>query len=211
MASTAPVSADNFLSMIKNRRTHYPLNKELTITPARIQEIVKEALQHVPSSFNSQSNRVVVLFGAEHDRFWDITTETLKAIVPAEQWEHTGNRMAMFKGGAGTVLFFEDQTVVEGMQAKFAPYADRFPVWSAHSAAMLQFAVWTALEADGLGANLQHYNPLVDAKVAEQWKLPTTWKLSAQLVFGGKTADAPEKTFNPIEEKFKVFGVEEAK
>lgn len=72
---------------------------------------------------------------------------------------------------------------------------------------MLQFAVWTALEAEGLGANLQHYNPLVDAKVAEQWKLPTTWKLSAQLVFGGRAvADPGEKAFGPIEEKFKVFG-----
>lgn len=71
---------------------------------------------------------------------------------------------------------------------------------------MLQFSVWTALEAEGLGANLQHYNPLVDAKVAEQWKLPTTWKLAAQLVFGGKAGEAGEKTFNPVEEKFKVFG-----
>jgi predicted oxidoreductase (fatty acid repression mutant protein) len=71
---------------------------------------------------------------------------------------------------------------------------------------MLQFAVWTALEAEGLGANLQHYNPLIDAKIAEEWKLPTTWKLSAHLVFGGKTADAGEKVFNPVEEKYKVFG-----
>lgn len=72
---------------------------------------------------------------------------------------------------------------------------------------MLQFAVWTMLEAEGLGANLQHYNPLVDAKVAEEWNLPLTWKLSAQLVFGGKTTeDAGEKTFTPLEEKFKVFG-----
>jgi predicted oxidoreductase (fatty acid repression mutant protein) len=123
---TTPLSADSFLAHIKNRRTYYPLNKELTIPPSRIQEIVKEALQHVPSSFNSQSNRVVVLFGAEHDKFWDITTETLKAIVPAEQWESTAGRMAMFKAAAGSILFFEDQTVVEGMQAKFALYADRY-------------------------------------------------------------------------------------
>jgi predicted oxidoreductase (fatty acid repression mutant protein) len=34
--------------------------------------------------------------------------------------------MAMFKGAAGTALFFEDQTVVEGMQAKFPTYADRY-------------------------------------------------------------------------------------
>lgn len=72
---------------------------------------------------------------------------------------------------------------------------------------MLQFAVWTALEAEGLGANLQHYNPLVDAKVAEEWKVPSSWKLSAQLVFGGKTtADAGAKEFKPVEEKLKVYG-----
>jgi predicted oxidoreductase (fatty acid repression mutant protein) len=71
---------------------------------------------------------------------------------------------------------------------------------------MLQFAVWTALDAEGLGANLQHYNPLVDAKVAEEWNVPATWKLSAQLVFGGRGGEAGEKTFNPLDTMFKVYG-----
>jgi len=111
-----------------------------------------------------------------------------------------------FKGAAGSVLFFEDTTVVEGMQAKFAIYADRFPGWSTQSSGMAQHALWVALEAEGLGANLQHYNPLVDAKVAETWNLPATWKLNAQLVFGGRAGEPGEKTFAPIEEKFKAFG-----
>jgi uncharacterized protein len=99
----AALNANSFLELIKARRSIYALNKDLPITPARIQEIVTEALQHVPSSFNSQSNRVVVLFGAEHDKFWDITTETLKAIVPEDKFESTAGRMAMFKGAAGSV------------------------------------------------------------------------------------------------------------
>ncbi|EAQ86058.1 hypothetical protein CHGG_07311 [Chaetomium globosum CBS 148.51] len=206
-ATTTTNGADSFLSQITARRTFYPLNKELPISAARVQEIVGTALQQVPSSFNSQSNRVVVLFGAEHDKFWDAARDILKAIVPEAGWEATAGKMAMFRGAAGTALFFEDQTVVEGMQAKFPTYADRFPVWAGHSSGMLQFAVWTALEAEGLGANLQHYNPLVDAKVVEEWKVPATWKLTAQLVFGGKVSpDAAEKTFLPLEEKFKVYG-----
>ncbi|KAL2126104.1 hypothetical protein VTI74DRAFT_1693 [Chaetomium olivicolor] len=200
-------AADHFLELIKSRRSIYPLNKDLTIPTSRVQTIVSEALQHIPSSFNSQSNRAVVLFGAEHDKLWDLTTDILKAIVPADAWEATGNKLAMFKAAAGTVLFFEDQTVVEGMQAQFPMYADRFPPWAGHSSAMLQFAVWTALEAEGLGANLQHYNPLIDAKVSETWGVPETWKLTAQLVFGGRGgAEAGEKTFLPLEEKLKVFG-----
>ncbi|CCC09978.1 hypothetical protein SMACR_02558 [Sordaria macrospora] len=205
--SSTQISANAVLDLIKQRRTYYPLSKDLgSLTVERINEIVKEALQHVPSSFNSQSNRVVVLFGAEHEKLWDITTETLKAIVPEDNWASTAGRMAMFKGAAGTILFFEDETVVKGMQEKFALYADRFPVWATQSDAMLQHTLWVALEAEGLGANLQHYNPLIDAKVAETWSVPENWKLNAQLVFGGKTGDAGEKAFGAVEEKFKTFG-----
>lgn len=82
-----------------------------------------------------------------------------------------------------------------------------FQPWAGHTSAMLQFAVWTMLEAEGLGANLQHYNPLVDAKVVEEWGVPPTWKLTAQLVFGGRQDVAlREKTFEPLEKKLKVFG-----
>jgi hypothetical protein len=96
-------NAQALIDLAKARRSYYPLSKDLAITPARVQEIVKDLLDHVPSSFNSQSNRAVVLFGAEHEKLWDITTEILKAIVPAEAWESTGGKMAMFKGAAGTV------------------------------------------------------------------------------------------------------------
>ncbi|CAG9942174.1 unnamed protein product [Clonostachys rosea f. rosea IK726] len=58
----------------------------------------------------------------------------------------------------------------------------------------------------GLGANLQHYNPIIDDKVAAQWSLPATWKLNAQLVFGGKAGEAGPKEFKPLEERVKVFG-----
>lgn len=94
------------------------------------------------------------------------------------------------------------------MQENVPLYADRFPVWAAHSDAMLQYAVWTALEAEGLGANIQHYNPIIDVRVAEQWKIPSEWKLQAQIVFGGKAGPVamPDKTFLPLEEKFKAFG-----
>ena len=101
--STTPVSAKAVLDLIKLRRTYYQLNKELTISKDRIEEIVKDALRHIPSSFNSQSNRVLVLFGADHDKFWDITAEILKGIVPAEGWEGTAARINGFKAAAFSV------------------------------------------------------------------------------------------------------------
>lgn len=54
------------------------------LTEARIEEIVKHIFLHVPSSFNSQSTRAIVLFRKEHDKVWDFVHDALKAIVPAE-------------------------------------------------------------------------------------------------------------------------------
>jgi len=204
MADTK-LSANGFLAYLKNRRTYYPLSKDISLSNAEVDTIVSEAVQAVPSSFNSQSNRAIVLHGSHHDKLWTFVHDALAAIVPAENFQPTADKIAMFKGAAGTILFFEDQTVVEGLQEKFAPYADKFPTWAVHSSGMLQYAIWTALEAEGLGANLQHYNPLIDAQVAAEWKVPSSWTLSAQLVFGGRTGDAGPKEFAPLEQKFKTF------
>jgi uncharacterized protein len=92
------------------------------------------------------------------------------------------------------------------MQEKFAFFADKFPIWASHSDGMAQHIIWTALEAEGLGANLQHCNPLIDAKVAEVWSVPKDWELSAQLVFGIPEAGADNKTFQDLGERLKVYG-----
>ena len=136
----------------EKRRTIYALNKNLPLPAAEVAKIIEHAVLHTPSSFNSQSTRVVVLFGAEHEKLWQITEDALRAIVPADKFEPTAQKLAMFKAAAGSVLFFEDQEVVQGLQANFPAYADNFPVWAEHTDAMHQYAVWTTLaEAGNLG------------------------------------------------------------
>ncbi|KAL6920698.1 hypothetical protein ACHAPO_004621 [Fusarium lateritium] len=202
----AKLSANALIELAKNRRSYYALSKNLPIATQRITEIVNQTTLESPSSFNSQTNRVVVLYGAEHDKLWDITSDALRAIVPAESWEATAKRVSGFKAAAGTVLFYVDNATIQTFQGKFAIYADRFEPWAVQSAAIQQYLLWTALEAEGLGANLQHYNPLIDEKVAETWKIPSTWTLNAQLVFGAKEGEAGPKTYAPLEERVKVFG-----
>lgn len=110
-----------------------------------------------------------------------------------------------FACGYGTVLFFEEQNIIETLQKSFPLYADNFPVWSEQASGMLQFAVWTLLEDAGFGASLQHYNPLIDSEVHRAWNIPAEWKLRAQMPFGSPTAVPSEKEFLPIEERVKVF------
>lgn len=195
-----------FFDAVKNRRSIYAISKESPISDERIQEIVNEAVKHTPSSFNSQSARVVVLLGEQHDKLWNHTEDILRKIVNNEEnFKSTAEKMESFRAGYGTVLFFEDTSVVAGLQQQFASYADNFPIWSEQSSGMLQFVVWTALELEGLGASLQHYNPIIDEAIVSEWGIPESWKLRAQLPFGKIAAPAGEKQFQPLEERVKVF------
>lgn len=196
----------DFYTAIKERRTIYGISKETTVSDDRIQEVVKEAVKYTPSSFNSQSARVVVLFGKEHDRLWDITKESLRKVVPEGQFAPTEEKINSFRSGYGTVLFFEDISVVEDLQKGYALYKDNFPVWSQQSSGMLQYVTWTSLAIEGLGASLQHYNELIEGEVKKQWSIPEKWKLIAQMPFGKPTAPAGEKEFLPLEDRVKVFG-----
>lgn len=191
----------------EQRRSVYALNKDLPIAAAEVAKIVEHAVLHTPSSFNSQSTRVVALFGAEHEKLWQLAEDALRAIVPAENFEPTAQKMAMFKAAAATVLFFEDKSVVEGLQAQFPSYAANFPVWAEHANAMTQYAIWTTLAAANVGANLQHYNPVIDADVAKTWNIPANWTLRAQLVLGGIAAPAGEKAFGELASRFQVHGL----
>ena len=134
-----------FLDQIKQRRSIYAIGNNVSLDQTEVENTIKEAVRHSPSSFNSQTSRVVILFGESHQNFWNIVRDTLKKIVPADAFEGTNNKINSFAAGYGTALFYEDQEVVKELQAQFPLYADNFPVWSEHSSAIAQFATWTAL------------------------------------------------------------------
>jgi len=199
--------AMEFYEAVKARRSVYALSRESTISDDRLEGILLEAVKNAPSAFNSQSGRVVLLLGAAHDGFWDATRGILHELAASEAaFEKTAAKLAGFKNAHGTALFFEDTEVVRSFQEKFPLYKESFAVWSGNSAGMLQYLVWTGLAAEGMGASLQHYNPLVDGWVRERFDLPASWKLTAEMPFGKIAAPAGEKEFLPLEGRFKVFG-----
>ena len=195
----------DFFTAIADRRTFYGLSKEKVVSDERIKEIIEHAVKYTPSAFNSQSTRVVVLLGSEHDKLWDITMEALRKVVPADQFSSTEDKINSFKNGYGTVLFYDDYSIVEGLQQQFALYKDNFPIWSQQTNGMHQFAIWTALEIEGFGASLQHYGELIENEVKNEWKIPDSWKLIGQMPFGKPTAEPDEKKFQPLEARIKVF------
>ncbi|EAA65018.1 hypothetical protein AN1853.2 [Aspergillus nidulans FGSC A4] len=193
---------DILVELAKARRTVYQLGSNSPVPDSEIEKLVHAAILNVPSAFNTQSTRLLVLLHREHERLWDVAIEVFKNLlntgaIPKEVWERqTLPKLQGFRAGVGTP-------------------------WAEHSNAMHQFfrasdprlptfgpilCFWTGLESLGFAANLQHYNPLIDGPVAKQWDIPSEWKLVAQLVFGSPKGVPGEKSQKPIEDRVKIYG-----
>ncbi len=194
-----------FLEVLKTRRSIYDLSNKINQSFEEIENVVYEALKQAPSAFNIQSAKVVVLFGTHHQKLWDITKEKLRAIVPAVAFSRTEDKIDSFARAAGTVLFFEDDDLTKSLQEKFPLYAASFPVWAEQGNGIAQVCVWSALAEIGVGASLQHYNPLIDEEVAAAWDVPKNYRLIAQMPFGKIESSAEIKEFDAKENRFIVF------
>lgn len=195
-----------FCEALEHRRTYYSIADQSLVSDEEIKRIVEYAVTHVPSAFNSQSTRVVVLLGDSNKKLWNIAKEALRKIVPKEAFVKTEEKIDhSLACGYGTVLFFEDQQVVKGLQEAYPLYQANFPGWSMQTSAMHQLAIWTMLEDVGFGASLQHYNPLIDDEVRREWQLPEHWHLIAEMPFGMPVAQPDGKACQPLEDRVKVF------
>ena len=196
----------NIRKILEKRRSVYTLSTNTTLKDSQLIELLREIVRFVPSAFDSRSTRLVLLTGKAHQRLWDIVKDVLREIAAPEKFGHTEQKIDLaFASGYGTILFFEDESVIREMQTRFPLYRDNFVTWSEHTSAMHQYATWIALAEVGMGASLQHYNPLIDKRVRETWQLPQDWRLIAQMPFGVNNAPLPEKHFDRAEEQLRIF------
>lgn len=182
---------------LAKRRSYYQLTKELPVAEGEITDLVKKLAELTPDAFNMKSARVVVTYGQKNDELWDAVYDAFGGKVARE-------KIDSFKA-AGTVLYFYDKSVVEGLQKKFELYAQNFPVWANQSNGMLQLAIWSGLRELNIGASLQHYNPVIDDAVRKLLDLPEDWVLVAEMPFGGIAAEPDAKEAENIDDRVKIF------
>lgn len=96
--------SSQFIDLVKARRTYYALDNTLPVSHDRVTHVVEELVQAVPSAFNSQTNRVVLLFDYEHRILWEMISSALESDASAseEQRAATSQRLAAFNAAAGT-------------------------------------------------------------------------------------------------------------
>ena len=191
------------LTEIENRRTIYKTKTSISISDEELEEMIEHIVKYMPSAFNSQSTRIVLLLNDQHIKFWENAKTVLKDVMgPDRDFEPTNQRINGFEHAYGTILYFEDEDVIKSLQEQMPSYADNFANWAVQTNAMYQYAIWTALSSKGIGASLQHYNPLVDQITAQTFDIPASWKLVAQMPFGDIEEQAGEKEIHPTDQRF---------
>jgi Predicted oxidoreductase related to nitroreductase len=158
--NTPDTMSDTLVQAAQARRTIYQLGKNSPVPDSKVEELVNAAILNVPSSFNTQSTRLVVVLREEHEKLWDIAIEAFGGLVasgavPEEMFKsQTLPKLQGFKAAYGTVLFYEDPAHIKPFQEKFAIYADKFEPWAEHSNAMHQyFRMLTPVPRFGLFIN----------------------------------------------------------
>ena len=183
---------------LKIRRSYYGLNKNLPVGEAEVKKLVEAVTELVPDAFNMKSARVVLVTGGRQEELWNRIDEVFEGKVPKE-------KIAGFRAAAGTILYFYDEKVVKALQEKFPLYKENFPVWANQANGMLQINIWTALRELEIGASLQHYNPVIDEMVRQMFSLPESWKLLAEMPFGGIVVEPEVKEKENIQERVRFF------
>ena len=100
-----------FVDHLKKRRSIEVLGKKVNFSQAYIAELIQEAVRSCPSALNSQSSRIVVLFGDSHEDFWQIVKDVQRKLIAAHVFESTEMKIDQYRAGFGTILFYEDQLV----------------------------------------------------------------------------------------------------
>lgn len=198
------MDATAYMKAVQGRRSRYDLGADLETTEERILQLVREVVQATPTAGNAQGSKAVVLLGAAHLRFWDLVVEVFRGRLTQERFPKTEKKLLGFKAGAGTVLFYEDEEILAALKEKYARHGERYETWAMQGSGMQQFALWTAFSAEGIGASLQHYNPIIDDAVREAFSIPGHFRLVAQMPFGRILKEPEPKEKRPVEEKVLV-------
>ena len=183
---------------LSKRRSVYTLSKELPVSESEVVKLIEETVALVPDAFDSKSQRVVVALGSKQDELWD-------AIYDAFNGQVARAKINGFKAAAGTILYFTDENVTRELSEKFPSYAANFPTWAGHANGMLQISIWSALAELGIGANLQHYDPVINEAVRSILNVPANYKPIAQMPFGGIVIAPEAKVVEDISKRVKIF------
>lgn len=100
------VSADQWLTAAKHRRTVYGIKSTSAVSDKRVEEILTQVLSFAPSSYNTQPVRITLVTGEKHKQLWDAIIKVAEPILKGageQVWATMSGIFQAHKGAYGSV------------------------------------------------------------------------------------------------------------
>jgi len=191
-----PLNGASLLDLMAQRRSIRRLRSGPF--PESTQARLHEAVRLTPAAFNVASTHVVFVH-AERAAFWRVVEEGFRERLAADhdRLERYLARLDGFRPGVGAALIFEDTTARAALVDAWSITDEQALAFAEQGLGMIQFALWLALTAEGLVTSLQHWEWLLEDRIAAFANCPPErFRLAAVLPIG--YPDEDPRTVDPI-------------
>lgn len=118
---TSVKSSKAFLDAVENRRTYYQISAKSPISDEAILAIIERSVMHVPSVFNCQAGRAILLLGNASKRAWECVKKEFLPILDKDDEAYRkkqSEKIDEYAAGYGSVVVLEDQKIIQAMNEK---------------------------------------------------------------------------------------------
>jgi predicted oxidoreductase (fatty acid repression mutant protein) len=151
-----------------------------------------DAIQLTPAAFNLPPWHVV-LISETRMAFWDVVEEGFRANLEGDRLQRYLDRLEGFRPGVAIALIYEDLAVRPALRDAWQVGDEQATSFVQQGLGMLQLSIWLALTAEGLVTSLQHWDWLLEDRIADFVGFPIErYRLTAAMPIG--YADEPPRT-----------------
>jgi predicted oxidoreductase (fatty acid repression mutant protein) len=187
------IAADS-LSLLSRRRSIRRL-QEGELTPDALERI-QEAILRTPSAYSVPLWHVV-LIQERRRAFWNEIEGGFRAGLERDRLGRYLDRLDGFRGAAAVALIYEDRDAFPELRDAWNLSDEVAHSFVQQGLGMVQLAIWLALTAEGLVSSLQHWDWLVQERLARFLHLPSErYRLTATMPIG-YPAEAPRAVNAP--------------
>src|SRR3954468_1524018 len=191
----APIEPSVYAALLGRRRSirrlrHCELDAETL-------ERVQEAILCTPSAFGVPVWHVVLV----HQRraaFWDEVELGFRQFLADERLDRYLDRLQGFREAAAVALIYEDRDALPELRDAWNLSDETARSFVHQALGMVQLAIWLAVTAEGLATSLQHWDWLIQDRLADFIDLPADRYLLVATMPIGLPAEEPRQT-SPIE------------
>jgi predicted oxidoreductase (fatty acid repression mutant protein) len=151
--------------------------------PFHVRERLMEAVRLAPAAYNLPPWRVVLLH-ERRDAFWGLFQAAVDERLDGERRERYVDRIDGFRAGVGVAVFYEDTTVASRIAQAWQISEREADAFVQQGLGMAQLAFWLALTGEGLVTSLQHWDWLIEERLAAFIGAPEHIRLAAVMPIG---------------------------